>query len=79
MRPPKLPPDPDGYNDRRAAWAAVALDAFKTETRLGAKENDLAVSDLICDIAHWCDRNKVNFELALTRAAGHYAVETDAP
>ena len=67
-------PDPEGQNDKRAEWAEEALLAFMHET--GTDQED-AVSDLLCDIMHYCDRdNRLNFEHQLTRARGHYVVET---
>jgi hypothetical protein len=69
----KLPPDPEGMNDKRAAWAGAALATFITQT--GTDEED-AVGDLLGDLMHWCDRNNYDFEAALTRARGHYEAET---
>ena len=69
----RLPPDPEGQNDERAAWAKVALDAFMQET---ATDLDDAVTDLLCDLMHWCDRNNQDFESALNRAQNHYHEET---
>jgi hypothetical protein len=51
--PKKLPPDPENMNDDRASWAEVALQAFMDET--GTDPED-AISDLIADLKHLCDR-----------------------
>ena len=67
------PPDPDGLNDDRAAWAGSALAAFVRTT--GTDEED-AVGDLLADLMHWCDRHGHDFALARSRAEGHYAAET---
>lgn len=72
---PDLPPDPDGMNDRRAAWAGRAIAAFREAT--GTDEED-ALGDLLADLIHWSDRSNFDFELALDRARGHYAAETTA-
>ena len=69
----KLPPDPEGMNDKRAAWAGTALAAFMKET--GTEDED-ALGDLLCDLMHWCDRNNYDFDAALDRARGHYEAET---
>ncbi len=68
-----LPPDPEGQNDDRAAWAQTALEAFQKTTRTDAGD---AVSDLLGDLMHWCDRNGSDFEAELARARSHYAEET---
>lgn len=73
-----LPPDPDGQNDERAAWAHTALLAFQNET--GTDDEDL-LADLLADLLHWCDRHGYSFEDELHRARGMYHDETqdDAP
>ena len=72
-----LPPDPEGKNDNRAEWASVALARFQEVT--GSEDGD-AVSDLICDLHHWCDRSDIvfDFEVELARARTHYEEETRA-
>lgn len=67
-----LPLDPAYLNADRALWAAIALEAFRRET--GADLAD-AVSDLLADLMHWCDRFGQNFERELQRALEHYAEE----
>jgi hypothetical protein len=69
----RLPPDPDGLNDDRSDWAGSALARFIEVT--GTDEED-AVSDLLADLLHWCDRNNYDFEAALIRGRGHYEEET---
>ena len=70
----RLPADPEGMNDDRAAVAYSALEAFQGLT--GTDTED-AVSDLLCDLMHWCDRNSdEGFDGALTRARAYYAEET---
>jgi hypothetical protein len=69
----QLPPDPEGRNDHRAAWAGKALDDFIVAT--GTDEED-AVGDLLVDLMHWCDRNNYDFDLAFDRALSHYEAET---
>jgi hypothetical protein len=68
-----LPPDPDGKNDDRAAWAAAALATFMQVT--GSEKED-ALGDLLTDLLHWAHRNRYDFDGALERARGHYVAET---
>lgn len=71
-----LPPDPEMMNDKRAACAWRALEAFMEAT--GTDPHD-AVADLLCDLMHACDRLKDEvglFEEQLERARGFYREET---
>lgn len=70
---PDLPPDPDGKNGDRAAWAGAALAKFMEVT--GTDKED-AGGDLLGDLMHWCDRNNYDFDAALARARAHYEAET---
>jgi hypothetical protein len=60
-------------NKDRAEWAAAALRHFQCTT---GTDYDDALSDLLCDLRHWCNREKVSFGSALKRAEEHYDVET---
>lgn len=68
-----LPADPEGMNDRRAAWAEAAIRKFQSMT--GADDED-ALGDLLTDLMHWSDRNHFDFNAALDRARWHYEAET---
>ena len=77
-------PSEDGpSNDDRALWAEAALLAFAQRTGLakeivGDKEDPFfIISDLLADLAHWCDRHQVDLPSALTHGAQHYLAETD--
>lgn len=70
----KLPADPEELNHQRAGWAAEAILAFRNVT--GTDTCD-AVSDLIADLAHWCDRNGISFAAELERGRMHYEEETN--
>lgn len=72
---PELPPDPEGMNDRRAAWAGRAVAAFREATGTDAED---ALGDLLADLMHWADRQRFDFTLALDRARSHYDAETSA-
>jgi hypothetical protein len=76
----QLPPDPEDMNDDRSEWASAAVEAFISATRT---DNPDAVSDLLCDLMHFCDRNAgpgdeefEGFEEALDRARQNYEEET---
>ena len=68
-----LPPDPDGINTERAQWTDAPMRCFQRET--GTDDED-ALSDLLCDLMHWCDRNDSDFDAALSTAQMHYEAET---
>lgn len=68
-----LPPDPEGMNNSRARWADSVLEMFQWQT--GTDFED-ALSDLLADFMHWCDRSGQNFEKELRRAQTHYKAET---
>lgn len=69
-----VPPDPEGMNDVRAAWACVALRAFMDVCR---RDVDDALGDLLCDLMHLADCDAgLGFERALQTARMHYEAET---
>jgi hypothetical protein len=70
-----LPPDPDSLNDDRAKWAGNAISAFMQIT---GTEPENALSDLLCDLMHWADRQEECFGSALEHARWHYEEETSA-
>jgi len=86
MKDQQPPPDATAYegitNDERASWAEAGLIAFGQRTgmvrsHVGDKEDAfLVVVDLLCDVAHWCDRNGVDLPSALRLATSHYREET---
>jgi len=69
----QLPPDPEGMNDSRAAWAGKVIDLFVLIT--GTDKED-ALADLLADLIHWSDRQQLSFDCELARARGHYEAET---
>ena len=81
-----LPPDPEQMNDDRAKWALSAVsefgyttgecfETFKGDQRLTILEQN--ISDLLCDLAHLCDREGMNLTHLISRARRHYNEETD--
>ena len=69
----KLPPDPEALNDSRAEWADEAIKIFMATTGTDLEDS---LGDLLCDLMHWSDRNKFDFDLALDRARDNYLEET---
>jgi hypothetical protein len=72
----KLPPDPEKMNGRHAERAGAALHHYQSVT---GDDREAALGDLLADLMHWSDRNNFDFDLALSRAQGHYKAETSAP
>lgn len=68
-----IPPDREGMNGDRAAWAGVAITAFIKAVRCDPED---AVADLLVDIMHWCDRNGTDFIFELERSRHMYRDET---
>ena len=58
----------------RAEWAAAALRHFQCIT---GTEYDDALTDLICDLMHWSDREDIDFQSALDTARMHYEAECE--
>jgi len=81
--PPNAAANEGTTNDDRALWAEAALLAFAQRIGLakemvGDKEDRFfIISDLLADLAHWCDRNEVDLPSALIHAGQHYCAETD--
>lgn len=73
--PQRIPPDPEGMNDDRAASAEAAITAF---VRSMYTDREDALADLLCDLMHWADREPVDFDAELARARFHYNAETEA-
>ncbi|MCX6917631.1 MAG: hypothetical protein NT167_32120 [Verrucomicrobia bacterium] len=68
-----LPPDPEKRNESRARSADTVLEMFQWQT--GADIED-ALSDLLANLMHWCDRFGQDFQKELHRAQNHYREET---
>lgn len=61
-------------NDRRSAWADEAINTFVDTTQTDRED---ALSDLLCDMMHWCDRNEFDFSQELEMAESHYDYEKE--
>jgi hypothetical protein len=64
-----MPPDPDGINDDRSAWAGNAIRAFQAATGTDDEDGRSTYGPL-----HWSDRNNCDFEAALCRAPFHVLI-----
>ena len=63
-------------NADRAEWAEHALSVFSEDTGLDLEiEPQDAVSDLMCNLGHYCDQNDLNFLALASRAIGVWDVE----
>jgi hypothetical protein len=74
--------DPRQYADDypgncdRAEWAEHALTVFCEETGLDQEsERDDAVSDLMCNLGHYCDQYGLDFLALASRAIALWDVE----
>lgn len=68
--------DYEPCNDDRAEWAEHALSVFCEVTGLDLEvERDDAVSDLLCNLGHYCDRHDLNFLALASRAIGVWDAE----
>lgn len=67
----------EATNLQRADWAMVAVRAFATETGLDASgdETETAVADLLANLMHLCDKEGIDFDVALMRGRSHYREE----
>lgn len=62
-------------NERRAALAQVALDAYMGAT--DSADTVEAFTDLLVDLRHWGDRNGIDFDAVADRVRYHYIDETE--
>lgn len=67
----------DGPNNlQRAEWAERALEIFCDETGIDMEvEKREAVSDLMCNLGHYCDRRGLDFITLASHAIGLWDVE----
>jgi hypothetical protein len=79
----RLPPDPEEFNEKRAAAAERALLSFARHFGETDQEGTLGVFaeqnlvDLLADLAHYCDRSKLDLRKCCVMASGLYLEETD--
>ncbi len=68
----RIPGDPDSQNNDRAMWALSAIREFRTVTGVDPEDS---IADLVCDLAHLCDRIGICFDAEIMRASQHYSEE----
>jgi hypothetical protein len=71
-----VPSDFDGENANRANSARLAIDAFLSARKADRQD---AVQDLLCNLAHYCDRTGEDLLTALRIAKTNYEAETQGP
>lgn len=62
-------------NHKRASRAKAAIFHYAKPTSRGDLE--CAVIDLLSDLAHFCDRERMSLAQFITTARGHYNTETE--
>jgi len=67
----------DAQNDDRSEWAESALRAFSAKTGSGIGEEGL--HDLIADLGHYAERQRIDFLDCIARAIGCWALERRGP
>lgn len=71
-------PDMPAMNLERASWALKAIEAFGETNGVSYEhEPDSAIADLLADIMHLCDRDKIDFDAALDKGRRYYNAEID--
>lgn len=63
---------PEPTNADRAERGEHAIQSIINDTRVDRED---ALSGLLCDLMHWADANKVDFNLALQNGQGNYREE----
>jgi hypothetical protein len=70
---PVTAPDLIAMNNERAARAAAVVQAFKNA---GSTDAEDVLSDLLCNLMHWANREGYDFDAALFRAHRNHDEET---
>jgi hypothetical protein len=62
-------------NRNRADWASIAIDAYASAVNAADEEPELNVSDLLCDLMHYCNVEQIDWHRCVARAQDHYREE----
>jgi len=63
-------------NRERADWASMALDTYaETVNTPPDEERELVLSDLLCDLMHYCEVEDIDFHQCVERAEDHFNEE----
>lgn len=63
-------------NVKRAGWAMEAIKAHNDATGIGDEDMETQLSDLVTNLRHVADAQKVDWSEVERRALGHYDAET---
>jgi hypothetical protein len=67
------------WNAKRAKWAAAAVGTFQKETGLSDVDGlDTAIGDMLGDLLHLCDREKLDFSELVERGRHYHEEETSS-
>ena len=75
--PARLPKYRQERNAKRVDQAEVALLAFAEATGLSEADHDVWVSDLLCNLMHYCEQQGKDLETELAHGQMHYEAEID--
>lgn len=64
-------------NEKRAEWADKAVEAFAKATRMEEEDDFIVLTDLLCDLMHWCDQRGISWDKAVGAGRSHYEFEHD--
>lgn len=62
-------------NRERADWASMALDDFADETGMEDEDRKTQITDLLCNLMHFCDIEKIDWNRCVALAQDHYTEE----
>jgi hypothetical protein len=65
----------DRTNAGRAVDASQAIETHSGLTGIIRETDDIQLSDLLCNLMHWCAENDVNWAGCIDRAETHYDTE----
>jgi len=65
-------------NQDRAESAYKAVERFSDELGMADEDDETIMSDLLCNMMHFCDQQGVDFQDCLDRASRNYEVEFDS-
>jgi len=65
-------------NEDRASWAQQAVAAFAAAINMEDEPLDTVIGDLLADLMHLCDNEKLDFNILLSRAQMNHIEEKEA-
>lgn len=67
-------------NEMRASAALEALEAYamaKGDLRAAGEDTETILGDLLCDLRHLCDEEKIDFNLMIARSQMNHQAEVE--